>query len=339
MNLIKYLFDKKMIIIIFTLNMIFIDTIFYLDPKTSVTDSNILYVNLFAILILFIYLLTDYIRINNMLKRITDQDTNIFHSLSDRMDNEHRFYYHLLKEAYEKIENEKTLMKSEKKEYSEFIEKWVHEIKTPVSVLSLIVENENAISENYKLSISEELIKITDNIERVLYFSKLDSFNQDYFLEKSDIYKVTRDVIKSNAQLFIQKNISIKINAQGLFITTDKKWLRFIIYQIIINSLKYTPHGGKIEIDHVETISEIFFTITDSGCGIRPEDINRIFNRGFTGYNGRQNNNSTGFGLYISKKLADKLNIKLSAESDWGSYTKIILTFPKEHDFFKVTEV
>ncbi|HOO33433.1 MAG TPA: sensor histidine kinase [Thermotogota bacterium] len=339
MSFFKYLIDKRYFIFCFILIMGFIDAVFYLDPLTTISRSNIQYVNLFALLIVVIYLLVDFLRIRSMLKGISEQEINPFHKLSKSLDNEHRIYFDFLKQAYEKVENEKTLLKLEKKEYSEFIEKWVHEIKTPISVIALIAEKEGSIPEEVSESITEELKRISENVDRALYYSKLDSFNQDYFIEKTDVYRTAKDVIKSTAQLFIRKKIAIEISDDRLMVSTDKKWLHFIVYQIISNALKYTDEGGRITLSHVEETHDYIFSITDTGCGIRPEDIGRIFNKGFTGYNGRQDPSATGVGLYISKKLADKLNLKLTAESVSGGGTTIKIRFPKANDFFNVTEL
>ena len=120
---------------------------------------------------------------------------------------------------------------------------------------------------------------------------------------------------------------------------TDKKWLRFIIQQIISNSLKYSPPRGRISLSHEVTPNAFILHVKDTGCGIKNEDIKRIFNKGFTGYNGRIHPSSTGLGLYIAKKLCAKLNLQITAKSKFGDFTIISIQFPKSNNYLNVTKM
>lgn len=336
MNFLKYLNDKKHLIIVFILMGIFMNAVFMLDTMTKINKSNIVYINLFFVLIESFYLIYDYLKINKNIKKLKTMNYEIIYGLPEDINEEQKNYYKIMKNLYNKFESEKQKIIDEKIDYSEFIDKWVHEIKTPISVIKLLLEDE-ILSEGLKRSLEEELEKITENVERSLYYSKLDSFNKDYFIEEINIYKIIKKVIKDNFFAFRKKNIGIEVENKELIVNSDKKWLYFIIYQIITNSIKYMDKKGKLKVYSYENDFEYLIIFEDNGCGIKKEDLKRIFEKGFTGYNGRQNKNSTGIGLYLANKLANKLNLKIEVDSEFNLYTKMIIKIPKMNDFYTVT--
>ena len=224
----------------------------------------------------------------------------------------------------------------QKKDYEEFITSWVHQVKTPIAVSRLLIENNlNSPNKETLYSLEEELDKIENYIEQALYYSKIDDFSKDYLINEVGLDRLVKEAVKKQAKTFINKKINIEIENTDLVVTTDKKWLSFILDQVLSNALKYTSHGGRIKIHGLIEDKAQKLIIEDNGVGVKSEDLHRVFDKGFTGYNGRENYKSTGIGLYLSKKLARKLGHDITIESKYGEYTKVTIIFPKLLDYFR----
>ncbi|MDQ6421353.1 sensor histidine kinase [Paenibacillus sp. LHD-117] len=208
-----------------------------------------------------------------------------------------------------------------------FIVSWFHEIKTPIAVLRLIQQTDpNAAG------MDEELSRIEHYVDQALYHAKLDSFHQDYDIAAVDLEQLAKSLVKRHAKTFISKRIRIDLQVERLNVHSDRKWLDFVLHQLITNSLKYTPAEGEVTIATSETPTEIRLTVRDNGTGIDAKDLPRVFNRGFTGENGRTHAKSTGMGLYLAQELCAKLGHYLTAESEKGRYTAMTIHFPRNHD-------
>lgn len=211
-------------------------------------------------------------------------------------------------------------------EYREYIETWVHEIKTPIASTRLIIENnQNAVTRN----IQDEIKKIEEYIEQVLYYSRSNHVGKDYLIKEVSLADLVRRVIKRNSRDFISKGITVDMEAVEGTAYSDAKWLEFIMNQLIGNAIKYTrERDGKVTIHTIKNENNIVLTIADNGIGISDKDINRVFEKGFTGENGRKFGGSTGIGLYLCKKLAEQLGLGLTLTSKVGEGTKLSITFP-----------
>lgn len=246
---------------------------------------------------------------------------------------------------YEIIEQSNKSMKDDVSEairnsadYKEYIEMWVHEIKTPISSSKLVIENNK---NEQTLSILEEIEKIENFIEQVLYYSKSNELEKDYIIRKTSLRKCINNVIKRNKKIIRENKISIEIDDFESFIYCDSKWLEFILNQIIINSIKYIGNyktnrklekiGGKIKIYIKKNINNIELYIDDNGVGIDEKDLHKVFEKGFTGTNGRKFKKSTGMGLYISKKLCSKMYLGIDINSKINEYTTVKITFPQNN--------
>ena len=195
---------------------------------------------------------------------------------------------------------------------------WVHQIKTPISAMKLLIQtSESEISSD----LSSELFKIEQYVEMVLSYIRLGSNKNDFVLKEYDLDNIIRQAIRKYAPLFIRKKISLDFQPTTYKVLTDEKWLVFVIEQLLSNAIKYT-NKGKISIYSLENKKLV---IEDTGIGISKEDIPRIFDKGFTGYNGRTDKKATGLGLYLCKNILDKLSHKISIESEVGVKTKVIL--------------
>lgn len=195
---------------------------------------------------------------------------------------------------------------------------WVHQIKTPISAMKLLIQtSENEISGD----LSSELFKIEQYVEMVLSYIRLDNSGNDFVIKEYDLDDIVRQAIRKYAPLFIRKKISLDFQNTNYKVLTDEKWLVFVIEQLLSNAIKYT-NRGKISIYSLENSKLV---IEDTGIGIAQEDIPRIFEKGFTGYNGRTDKKATGLGLYLCKKIMTKLSHGISIESEVGMGTKVIL--------------
>lgn len=217
--------------------------------------------------------------------------------------------------------------KNMQEEYREYIEMWVHEIKTPIASTKLLIENNtNEITRK----IDTQMDKIENFVEQVLYYSRSDEVGKDYIIKKIELSQIVRSVVKKNQRDFIGKRISLQLGDLDGIIYSDTKWIEFILNQIVVNAIKYSKgQGDKIKIDSKKLENSVILMIEDNGVGIIERDLNRVFEKGFTGENGRKFGKSTGIGLYLCKKLCDKMGLGLNIESEENKGTKVTLIFPQ----------
>ena len=212
-------------------------------------------------------------------------------------------------------------------DYKEYIELWIHEIKIPIATSKMIVENNK--SEVTK-SIDEELDKIENYIEQALYYARSNTVEKDYIIKKNNLKDIVSSTILKNKTTLIQNNVKIEMENLEEEVYTDSKWCVFILSQIIQNAIKYSKEQNKEIKLYAENKKEnVILYIKDNGIGIDKAEIGRVFEKGFTGTNGRQEKKSTGIGLYLCKKLCDKLCIGLEIASEKEIGTEVKLVFPK----------
>ena len=214
-------------------------------------------------------------------------------------------------------------------DYKEYIELWIHEIKIPISASKMVIENnKNAITK----SIDEELDKVENYIEQALFYARSNTVEKDYYIRKVVLKEIVNESIKKNKSSLIQEKISIDIHDLDIEVNTDNKWIVFILNQIIQNSIKYRKkENSVIEIYANQGKENVILYIKDNGIGIKQGEITRVFEKGFTGTNGRlSNKKSTGIGLYLCKKLCNKLGIGIELNSVQNEGTEVKLVFPKD---------
>ena len=214
-------------------------------------------------------------------------------------------------------------------DYKEYIELWIHEIKIPIATSKMVIENnKNAITK----SIDEELDKVENYIEQALFYARSNTVEKDYYIRKVVLKEIVNESIKKNKSSLIQEKISIDIHDLDIEVNTDNKWIVFILNQIIQNSIKYRKkENSVIEIYANQGKENVILYIKDNGIGIKQGEITRVFEKGFTGTNGRlSNKKSTGIGLYLCKKLCNKLGIGIELNSVQNEGTEVKLVFPKD---------
>lgn len=220
-------------------------------------------------------------------------------------------------------------------DYKEYIELWIHEIKIPIAASKMVIENnKNEVTK----SIDEELDKVENYIEQALFYARSNTVEKDYYIRKVFLKEIINESIKKNKSSLIQEKIFINIHDLDLEVNTDNKWIVFILNQIIQNSIKYRKkENSVIEIYAKQRKENVILYVEDNGIGIKQGEITRVFEKGFTGTNGRlSNKKSTGIGLYLCKKLCNKLGIGIELNSVQNEGTEVKIIFPQSSYLTKV---
>ncbi|CZS05869.1 Sensor histidine kinase GraS [Clostridioides difficile] len=310
--------------------LIFTIAVILFSPVEIFLTDTILYILIINVVFLLLYLLISYIKKNKFLNNIKNDIAQInSHDIElIKCKNEEKIYLNTIKNYQYKCN--KIINNNVKKfeENKEIMSMWVHDIKMPIAIIKLTLEqNEDLIDEKISNDIDNEIFRIENSVEKILYLSKLEDFHKDFLIQEVNIEKIIRDIIRKYSKYFISKKIILGLNNLNFKVLSDEKWLYFIFEQLLSNSLKYSSLGDNISIYCKTTKNYLQLRVEDTGCGIKKEDLNRIFNKGFTGNNGRNNAKSTGLGLYLAKELCDKLGHKIDVDSEYNQYTKFTITF------------
>lgn len=347
MNFLSYLKDRLYIIIsvlVIISLVVFIMTLDTWINKYTVDIGHIVYAYILGLALLFLSLTIDYYlnkkRLYDILNKAREEkNLNFVFSLPKKLIKEDRAYEKLFLELYENYSLKLKKYEDENKIRKDFNSLWVHQMKTPVSVMKLLLEEDvNSIN---ILSLSEELEKISNGLNMDLYSHRVNDFEKDLKIEEVNLKSLVREVINENKNTFIINDIYPKISLdEKIYIKTDIKWMKFSLAQIIQNSLKYTKVKDitpkKIEI-YIEDSSEGFvLKIKDNGVGIAKKDLNRLFDPFFTGENGRKYSESTGMGLYLTNIVLEKLGYKLSIDSIEGEFSIASIEFSREKNIYKL---
>lgn len=237
--------------------------------------------------------------------------------------------YEIDKSMIEKINEYKKMSE----DFKEYVELWIHEVKLPVSALTLMLHNKK---EDKKLQ--EQLSRLDNYLEQILYYVRSENAEKDYLIKPVNLKKVISNIALKNKNVLLEKKIDFIVSDVDIEVLTDSKWLEFILNQIIDNSIKYSKeHNAYIKILAKEEKDRIDLAVYDNGIGIKEEDLPRVFDKTYTGNNGRNNKNSTGMGLYIVKKLIDKLGHKINIKSKENEFTLVKITFNK-NDYYTVAK-
>lgn len=343
MSFFKYLKDSFWTILYFIIIILIINLILLSSTALDKSTSDIIYMNILIFFISLMFLLVGYVKWRNTYKDIRKALCNK-EDIDRLLPNGNKLEQILIREIVDFKNEENTIETSELKEdlqeIHDYITKWVHEIKIPLSVCELIADK---IEEEDLYDISKELRQELERINfltsQVLYTSRASSYSEDFIIEEVNLDGLVKSVIKNNINTFLSKKIEVVIDDLDYNVFTDSKWTFYILDQIINNACKYVDIHGEIEICAIEDDESVILSIVDNGMGIPAKDIGRIFDRGFTGDNGRKTTKSTGMGLYIVRKIANKLNIKIEVSSQVSEYTEFSLIFYKIADYFNVTKM
>ena len=210
----------------------------------------------------------------------------------------------------------------------EYIEMWIHEVKRPLASLVLTLNNQKNILDRKTKNI---LKRLEDYVDQVLYYVRSENAEKDYFIKEVDLSKVIKNVGIKNMDDLLDNKVEFIVDKTNYKVFTDSKWLEFILNQIINNSIKYKRNidNSYIKIYVKDNLDITVLIIEDNGIGIKSSDIRQVFDKTFTGTNGREKTTSTGMGLYIAKNLCKKLGHKIEIESKENEYTRVFITFAK----------
>ena len=334
MNLKDYIKDKIVYILMYIVLLI---TILFLLYMFRVPTTLIISVTIVIIVFIIGIILYDYfIKMrfyNNFINNLNQLDKKY---LITAIINKPSFIegqilydslYEIDKSMYEEIETYKNSIN----DFKEYIEMWIHEVKLPIASSTLMLHN-NKPDSNKK--IKEQINRIENYVEQVLYFVRSENLEKDYLIRTYNLEEIVNKVIRKNKESLLLKRISIEIGDIDKIILSDGKWLEFIINQIVSNSIKYSKtSNSKIKFNSKTMDDFIILQIEDNGIGINEKDINKVFNKSFTGENGRNISSSTGMGLYLINKLCTRLAHKITIESEVDKFTKVSIYF-KDNKYY-----
>lgn len=241
--------------------------------------------------------------------------------------------YDIDKSMIERVSN----FEGQMNDFKEFIEMWIHEVKIPLSSLTLMAHNHK---DKYDKKSLLQMKRIENYVEQVLYYVRQDCAEADYLINKINLSKVISNVILKNKDELLENKIELLVEVKEKEVFSDSKWLEFIINQIFNNCIKYKKEKNSfIKIQSLEDENSVYLIIEDNGIGIKKSDLSRVFDKSFTGSNGRYSSRSTGMGLYICKNLCKKLGHKIEIDSIQDEFTRVRITFSKNNFYEEALNV
>lgn len=332
MKLSRYLKDKLYFIILF---ITFLSLIILLLVGFKVSLELIIVIISLLVIFAILVLIIEYLKKRNFY--------NEFINIVDKLDKKYLVIemlnspnfqegeilynelYEINKSMLENIKNYEISMN----DFKDYIEMWIHEVKIPLSSLVLMIHNNK---NNISSKMVDQVKRLDNYVDQVLFYVRAENAEKDYLIKKTELNKVINKIALKNKDYILENNIDFNVLNCEKKVLTDSKWLEFIIDQIINNSIKYKREiaSSFIKIYTEENNEELRLIIYDNGIGIDAKDLPRVFDKTYTGTNGRLKSKSTGMGLYIAKNLCEKLGHKIAIESKVNEYTKVIITFNKE---------
>ncbi len=331
MKLKNYLKDKLYSIVLFLLTYFFILLLFFAfkTDKSLIVAMTILFFLPYVLLFLI-----DYSRkhrfYTDLLSNIENLDKAylVIETLSKPEFYEGKILYQALYEINKSICEFVRKQEEQLLDFKDYIEMWIHEVKRPLASLVLVLNNhENSLDRKTK----NILKRLEDQVDQVLYYVRAENAEKDYFIKETDLSKVIKNVGIKNMDDLLDNKVDLIVSKTNEKVLTDSKWLEFILNQIINNSIKYKRNldNSYIKISTKSSDDSTTLIVEDNGIGIKSSDIKLVFDKTFTGENGREKSTSTGMGLYIAKNLCKKLGHKIEIQSKENEYTKVLITFAK----------
>lgn len=336
MNIGTYIKEKKENIILFIILVIIL--LFLLD-LFGVNK----YLTIIILSLLSIYFIVDFFTFYLKRKKYYDNFLNnlnlldkkylILETLEEPEFLDGKVFYDALykidKSMMENINN----YRNETEDFKEYVEMWIHEIKIPIAGLMLMYHNNKTVNKNFL----DQLNSLDNLTDQILYYVRSNYAEKDFLIKEASIDKIINEVLLKNKDSILENHIDVTVDVKNVKVLTDSKWLVFILNQIINNSIKYSDNSRNSYIMFYieDNEKETTLHIKDNGIGVNASDLKHVFDKSFTGENGRKMRNSTGFGLYISKKLIEKLGHKIIATSEENKYFEIAITFGK-NDLYKI---
>ena len=329
MSFIEYFKDKVIFIIINIIVLIITSYLLFGLNVSSYAIFIICILNFLASISFFIY---DCLRkskyYSSLLKRLDELDKKYF--IGDVATEEDflegKILFEIISQATKSMNDDISEAIRNSNDYKEYIELWVHEIKTPIATCKLLIENnDNEVTE----SIGEEVTKVEDYIEQVLFYARSNAVEKDYLIKEINLKKSINAVIRKNANTLIEKRVKVDIRNVDKIVSCDSKWIEFILGQIVSNSIKYMDKKESVLKIYSENMgNDVLLKICDNGIGMDEKSVIKAFEKGYTGKNGRRFGKSTGMGLYLCKKLCEKLGLGINIKSKENEGTEVTILLP-----------
>ena len=329
MSFIEYFKDKVIFIIINIIVLVITSYLLFGLNVSSYAIFIICILNFLASISFFIYdCLTKSKYYSSLLKRLDELDKKYF--IGDVATEEDflegKILFEIISQATKSMKDDISESIRNSNDYKEYIELWVHEIKTPIATCKLLIENnDNEVTE----SIGEEVTKVEDYIEQVLFYARSNAVEKDYLIKEINLKKSINAVIRKNANTLIEKRVKVDIRNVDKIVSCDSKWIEFILGQIVSNSIKYMDKKESVLKIYSENIgNDVILKICDNGIGMDERSVIKAFEKGYTGENGRRFGKSTGMGLYLCKKLCEKLGLGINIKSKENEGTEVTILLP-----------
>ncbi len=349
-----YLKDRFLYILIYFISISIVISIMMLDliiRKESLNIWNIIYSFILSSIFLGIILSIDYIKKKKFYSSIDyevweDENLQYIFNIPDNINREYDFLKEVLIKNYLTYTSILEKYRHKSKMQIDFNNRWIHEMKTPISVIKLMLENEKdkIIDENTRAnyeSIEEEIEKLSHGLEMALHTLRINDFELDLKVEEISLLEILRTVINENKSAFIVNSMYPKIDAkEDIIVKSDKKWIKFVVGQILSNAIKYSKVKEMENKDIIFKLyrrdRDVVLSIIDKGVGIPKADLDRVFDSFFTGNNGRKYLESTGMGLYLSKEICNRLGHGLDVNSTEGKGTIVRIIFYMEKSIYSL---
>ena len=332
MNFKGYLKDKLFAILI---TFITLGTVYLIFMAFKINTEMVIAILVIWLVSNSMILLIDYFRKKKFYSELLDNIEGLDKSylVLETLENPEFYEGKLLYQALYEIdksflENVNKIEKSQK-DFKEYVEMWIHEVKIPLASLILTLNNhKNELNPKIKTQIK----RLEDYVDQVLYYVRSENAEKDYLIKEISLGNIIRNVGLKNMDDLLENNIEFIVENANVKVLSDSKWLEFILGQIVNNSIKYKRNIKKpyIKISVKEDKTKVVLIVEDNGMGINSSDIRKVFDKSFTGVNGRVRSKSTGMGLYIAKNMCERLGHKIAIESSIDKYTKVFITFSKD---------
>lgn len=332
MKLVSYIKDKVISIVIYLLMVVLISLIlkvFNLDKSVLIVIFLILIINgVMLILVNYFRKRSYYNNILGMLDKL-DKKYLVLETVLEPTTYEEEIVNNILYDINKSMIENINIQKRSINEFKDYIEMWIHEVKLPIASMVLKCHNHKEVNSNELLSI---IRRLDNDIDQILYYMRSEITEKDFIISEVSLKDIVRSVSLKNKDDLLENKIELEVNIDNECVYTDKKWMEFILNQIISNSIKYKKEKDSfIKITSNVSEDKVNLIVYDNGIGISKGDIKRVFDKSFTGKNGRDKIKSTGMGLYIVKNLCSKLGHNIYIESDLDEYTKVIIEFGKNN--------
>ncbi|MTD29477.1 sensor histidine kinase [Planomicrobium sp. YIM 101495] len=323
----------------FLLLLLTVDVLLWIDPGLSVTLSSALYLNGLLLFGFAVFLYWRYrketVYVKQLESLLEEMPDDWYEALPEGVYRRDEAVNEMLVETSRSQAEKVNELRRETVVQGDYIAAWVHEAKAPLTAMKLILDANRELPAMRR--IDSEWLRLHLLIDQQLYISRLPSLETDYALEVVEVKSVVSPEVRELMAWCREKNIAIEMDDLDSSVTTDRKWARFVVRQILTNAVKYTAEGGTITITAAETeAGRIVLSISDEGPGIAPHDMPRIFDKGFTGSTGRIQNAATGLGLYLAKTVSERIGIRLAAHSDPPGGTTMEMVFSHSNEFDRI---